>query len=287
MYYPTPLLPNPAELEFIRQAAEIAAAAIDRKMLERDLDQARIRAEEASLAKSRFLANMSHELRTPLNAVIGFSELMASGMLQGEVKRYQDYAVEVVRSAHELLSLISSLLDAANLQQGEYELHEDVIDPASLIHICLKEKSDWARRRGVVLGFEPPDAAPTLSADFDSVHKVIGKILDNALKHTPQGGVIDIGMSLKPAGELVISIRDSGEGIKEEDLSRIVHPFEQGGFASAYLARRYGGAGLGLAISHMLMQLHGGNVALKSEPGKGTLAEIIFPPSRVTAGGMI
>jgi two-component system cell cycle sensor histidine kinase PleC len=281
MYSPAVRLPSPDELDFIRQAAALTSIVIDRKRLDDELRTARKRAEDASLAKSRFLANMSHELRTPLNAVIGFSELISAGTFQKDMEQYADFASEIANSARTLLALISTLLDSANLQQGTYQLEERIVDLKLVIDACIKTVEEQARRRSVKMHVTWPESMPVLYADPGAAEKVLAKILDNALKFSPQGGNVYITGQVANDGNLLVCISDSGEGIPGHDVERVLEPFEQGGDASAYLARKYGGTGLGLAICHSLMQLHGGDVVLRSIPGEGTRARVIFPASRV------
>jgi len=281
VYSPAARLPSPEELEFLHQAAELTGIVIDRKRLDDELQTARKRAEDASLAKSRFLANMSHELRTPLNAVIGFSELISAGVFQQDTEKYTDFASEIATSARTLLALISTLLDSANLQQGTYQLEERIIDLKRVIDLCVAGVEGQARRRGVSLHVDWPESMPVLYADPGAAEKVLAKILDNALKFSPEGGDVYIAGQMADDGNLVVCVSDGGEGIPGHDVERVLEPFEQGGDASAYLARKYGGTGLGLAICHSLMQLHGGDVVLRSVPGEGTRARVIFPASRV------
>jgi two-component system cell cycle sensor histidine kinase PleC len=281
LYSPAVRLPSPDEQEFLHQAAALTSIVVDRKRLDDDLRAARKRAEDASLAKSRFLANMSHELRTPLNAVIGFSELISAGAFHEDVEKYTDFASEIANSARTLLALISTLLDSANLQQGTYQLDERVVDLKLVIDAGIKAVDEQAHRRHVSMHVEWPESMPVLYADPGAAEKVLTKILDNALKFSPEGGDVYVTGQVANDGNLVVCVSDGGEGIPGHDVERVLEPFEQGGDASAYLARKYGGTGLGLAICHSLMQLHGGDVVLRSIPGEGTRARIVFPASRV------
>ena len=285
VYYPAACRPTEDDLEFMVQGAELAGIMIDRKRIEDELQAARFRAEEASLAKSRFLANISHELRTPLNAIVGFSDLIAVEEPDRAGRPHMEFAGEIGASARTLLDLVSTLLESARLQQGDFRLQEDEFNPGDLIKACVAGVRGEAERRGIRFDVTGIDTLPKLYADPSAFRKVLAKLLDNALKFTPESGHIGVSAGLDAEGNLVVTVTDAGFGIPADDMSRVLEPFEQGGEASAYLARRYGGTGLGLAICHSLMQLHGGRVELESMEGKGTQARLIFPAGRVMTSG--
>lgn len=285
IYYPAACRPTEEDMEFMTDAAELAGIVIDRKKMEDELHAAKLKAEEANLSRSRFLANISHELRTPLNAIVGFSDLIAANKPYYGSESHLELTEEVGANARMLLDLISTLLDSAKLQQGDYVLKEDVIDLPSLIRSCLNSIEPEAQRRGITATAEGLENLPKLLVDPSAARKVIRKLLDNAMKFSPDGSSISVRGEKDAHGNVVIVVSDTGEGIPPADVSRVLEPFEQGGDASAYLARQYGGTGLGLAICHSIMQLHGGRLELDSVPGKGTQARLIFPASRVVSGG--
>ena len=285
VYYPAACQPTEDDLDFLVQGAELAGIMIDRKRIEDELHAARFRAEEASLAKSRFLANISHELRTPLNAIVGFSDLIAVEESDRAGAPHMEFAGEIGASARTLLDLVSTLLESARLQQGDFRLEEDEFSPGDLIKVCVAGIRGEAERRGIRLDVSGTETLPKLYADPTAFRKVLARLLDNALKFSPESGYIGISAGLDEGGNLVVSVSDAGVGIPAADVSRVLEPFEQGGDASAYLARQYGGTGLGLAICHSLMQLHGGRVELESMEGKGTQARLIFPANRVIGSG--
>ena len=285
VYYPAACRPTEDDLEFMAEAAELAGIMIDRKKIEDELHAAKVRAEEASLAKSRFLANISHELRTPLNAIVGFSDLIAAEGPDRTGGPHMEFVGEIGASARTLLDLVSALLESARLQQGDFRLEEDSFSPGDVIRACVETARSRAARRGIGLDVSGTEALPKLYADPGAFRKVLTKLLDNALKFSPDGGHIGVSAGLDGEGNLTVTVSDAGLGIPESDVSRVLEPFEQGGDASAYLARKYGGTGLGLAICHSLMQLHGGRVELDSAQDKGTQARLVFPASRIIGPG--
>jgi signal transduction histidine kinase len=249
-----------------------------RKRIEKDLLAAKLLAEDANRAKSQFLANMSHELRTPLNAVIGFSEIIKNEML-GAINdpRYREYAEDIHRSGAHLLQLINDILDLTKVEAGKYELQEEVCDVAKAISDAIRLMRDLATNGGLTLqNLVSPDL-PFLFADERCLRQMVVNFLSNAVKFTPKGGRIDVGARLDADGALVISVTDTGIGMKPDDIPRALSPFRQ---LENSLGRRYEGTGLGLPLVKALLDLHQGSLAIASELGAGTTASACFPAHR-------
>jgi PAS domain S-box-containing protein len=250
----------------------------DRKRIEKDLLAAKVEAEDANRAKSQFLANMSHELRTPLNAVIGFSEIIKNEML-GAINdpRYRDYAGDIHRSGVHLLQLINDILDLTKVEAGKYELREEVCDLAKAACDAARLMRDLAAESGLILETQAPDDLPFLFADERCLRQIVVNFLSNAVKFTPKGGRIEVGVRLEADGALMISVADTGIGMKREDIPRALSPFRQ---LEHSLGRRYEGTGLGLPLVKALLELHQGSLQIESELGHGTTAIARFPASR-------
>ena len=249
-----------------------------RKRIEKDLLAAKLLAEDANRAKSQFLANMSHELRTPLNAVIGFSEIIKNEML-GAINdpRYREYAEDIHRSGAHLLQLINDILDLTKVEAGKYELQEEVCDVAKAISDAIRLMRDLATNGGLTLqNLVSPDL-PFLFADERCLRQMVVNFLSNAVKFTPKGGRIDVGAQLDGDGALIISVTDTGIGMKPDDIPRALSPFRQ---LENSLGRRYEGTGLGLPLVKALLDLHQGSLAIASELGAGTTASACFPAHR-------
>lgn len=242
-------------------------------------DEARRRAEEANLAKSRFLASMSHELRTPLNAILGFSEVMANEVLGPMANpTYRDYAKDVHDSGQHLLDLINEILDLSRIEAGRYQLHEE---PVMLLHIaedCCHMMELRARNKDIriVQDFEP--RLPRLFADERAIRQVILNLLSNAIKFTSTGGEIRVRAGWTAGGGQYVSIRDDGPGIPEDEIPVVLSAFGQGSIAIKSAEQ---GTGLGLPIVQGLIAMHGGEFELHSRLREGTEAIAIFPLSRV------
>jgi two-component system, cell cycle sensor histidine kinase PleC len=242
-------------------------------------DQARRRAEEASLAKSRFLATMSHELRTPLNAILGFSEVMQSEMFGAHaIPAYRDYSSDIHASGEHLLTLINEILDLSRVEAGRYELKEEAVLLPGVIEDCRHLLAMRANQRGVnVSEIVEPDM-PRLWVDERAVRQIVLNLLNNAIKFTPKGGQIAVKVGWTMAGGQYFSVRDNGPGIPEEEIPLIMSSFGRGSMA---LQSACEGTGLGLPIVKGLVELHGGTFTLRSKLREGTEVVVVFPPERV------
>jgi signal transduction histidine kinase len=248
-----------------------------------ELQTAKFQAEAASKAKSDFLANMSHELRTPLNAIIGFSDLMRSEILGPIANRtYVDYAADINFSGTHLLEIINDILDVVRHESGKMELKEEVVDVEAVINEALRLVAPQALRGGVELTWLPPTPSMLpLFCDRVRVRQMLLNILSNAVKFTGPGGSVEISAELGDGMQLIV--RDTGVGIKPEDIARIMTPFGQ--VASVY-SRNHQGAGLGLTLTKALVERHGGRLSLDSAHGIGTTVRLWFPGERVVLSRM-
>ncbi len=238
-------------------------------------------AELANRAKSEFLANISHELRTPLNAVIGFSEVISSQAF-GPVgnPQYREYADDILNSARHLLRIINDLLDIARIEAGKMELYETEVSALDVGAAVLSVIAEQADRVGLTLDSDLPEDLPCFVADEGRIKQVLLNLLSNAVKFTEKGGHIELFACVDANGYFVFCVKDTGIGIAAEDISAALAPFEQ---VESQLTRRFEGTGLGLALSRELIELHGGELEIDSELGRGTTVKVSLPPSRVLA----
>ncbi len=242
-------------------------------------DEACLRAEAANLAKSKFLANMSHELRTPLNAILGFSEMMRAEIL-GPIENptYKSYSNDIHNSGEHLLNLINQILDLSRIEAGRYELSEEPVMLADVMDDCQRLISLRAESKGLKVIENFAGSMPRLWAEKRAVRQVCLNLLSNAIKFTPPNGTITLTVGVTRRGEQFLSVKDSGPGIPESEIPRVMSPFGQGSLASA---SNEGGSGLGLPIVKGLVDLHGGRLDLKSRLRQGTEVKITFPLHRV------
>jgi two-component system cell cycle sensor histidine kinase PleC len=242
-------------------------------------DEARRRAEEANLAKSRFLATMSHELRTPLNAILGFSEVLKNELFGAHaVAAYKDYSKDIHSSGQHLLMLINEILDLSRVEAGRYELKEESVSLSNVVEDCRHLLTIRAQKRGIeMIELIEPDL-PRLWADERAVRQIVLNLLTNAIKFTPQGGQVTLKVGWTSAGGQYVAIRDTGPGIPEEEIAVVMSSFGRGTLAQKNAEE---GTGLGLPIVKGLIDLHGGMFKLKSKVREGTEAIVVFPPERV------
>lgn len=268
-----------AQLESLTFRAEKDALIGELEQEKARSDEARKRAEDANLAKSRFLATMSHELRTPLNAILGFSEVMKAELFgPHQVPQYKEYSNDIHTSGEHLLSLINEVLDLSRIEAGRYALSEEAVDLVGLVEDSRHMLELRARKRELKLTeYYEPDL-PRIWADERAIRQVVLNLLSNAIKFTPQGSVIVIKVGWTSRGGQYVSIKDNGPGIPEEEIPLVMQTFGRG---SQAMKSAEPGTGLGLPIVKGLVELHGGSFMLRSKLREGTEVIATFPPQRV------
>jgi signal transduction histidine kinase len=263
-----------AELETINRSLSEEVAT--RKAIEAQLIDARDHAEAASRAKSTFLANMSHDLRTPLTAVLGYSE-----MLQEEAQERKDAQsvkdLDCIRNAaNHLLSLLSDLLDLSRIEVGRMELQPEFIDLFSFIEEFESTSRPMCEpNHNRLTVWCAPDLREMVT-DRTRLRQILYNLVSNATKFTKRGEITLTAERRRrgDAERICFSVRDTGIGMTQEQLSRIFEPFMQGESNTPLM---YGGSGLGLAICQRCCELMEGTIDATSTPGKGTTLEVEFP----------
>jgi signal transduction histidine kinase len=253
---------------FNDMVTRIAAHTAEMARLNQDLVVAKDRAEEAARLKSAFLANMSHEVRTPMNGILGMTDLLLESRLDAEQAEYLGY---VKTSATALLTVINDILDYSKIEAGQLRFDLTEFSPRELIGGAVKSLSLSAHEKGLELVCDLATTLPALAAgDPARLRQVILNIVSNAIKFTDAGDVVvSAGAVTLPDEriELLVTVTDTGVGIEPESLGQIFEAFEQ---ADTSATRRFGGTGLGLTISSQLVQMMGGHITVRSEPGHGS-----------------
>ncbi|MEI2296971.1 sensor histidine kinase [Ensifer sp. MJa1] len=242
-------------------------------------DEARRRAEEANLAKSRFLASMSHELRTPLNAILGFSEVMSTEVL-GPLSNptYKEYTNDIHRSGEHLLNLINEILDLSRIEAGRYDLNEDAVSLVDIAEDCIGMVQLKARAKNITIHQQFEQGMPSVWVDEKSMRQVILNLLSNAVKFTNTGGEVNFKVGWTAGGGQYLSIKDNGPGIPEDEIPIVLSAFGQGSIAIKSAEQ---GTGLGLPIVQAILAKHNGEFILRSKLREGTEAIAILPARRV------
>jgi two-component system cell cycle sensor histidine kinase PleC len=274
-----------AHCEFDTSGAVVALFGVcqdvtEQRQLQASLRRSRDAAESANRAKSTFLATMSHELRTPLNAILGFSELLhteAFGPLG--TPRYRDYAGDIHHSGTHLLDLINDVLDMARIEAGHLQLEEEAIELRAMIEDVVHLVQSSTGDLGHCLEVRLPAPDPVVRADRRLLKQTLINLVGNAVKFTPDQGRILVSVAIGQS-QVEIAVADTGIGIPSERIADLGQPFTQ---VENVLSRRHRGSGMGLYISRVLMERHGGTIRIESEQQVGSTITIVLPASRLVS----
>jgi two-component system cell cycle sensor histidine kinase PleC len=247
-----------------------------RKYTERAIRAAKTEAELNSRSKSAFLSTMSHELRTPLNAIIGFSDLIRTPDPRNpDFEKSREYAEHISNAGRRLLDVVSDILDISKIESGAAPLTLRPCDLGRIIGEAADAVQDKLRAKKQALDLRVEPKLPGLSLDAKRIRQILGNLLSNANKFTPDGGRLLLMARANADGGVTIAIADTGIGMSTEQLAVAMAPFGQ---VQSHYARAQEGTGLGLPIALGLARLHGGTLTLDSAPDAGTTAVLTLPP---------
>lgn len=271
-----PSLLTPAEFRDLGAQFNDMADALEHA--EGDLQGALLDADTANQAKSLLLANASHELRTPMNAIIGYSDAMAQG-IYGPVQpaRYGAYADAIRGSAQHLMRLIDDMMDISRVEHGSLSLHEERVDPAKLLErvVLMVESTARDRRINLVRDVATENA---IEGDAHRLTQILVNLCNNAIRFSPPGTRVVLSVRDDPSGAIALAVTDNGPGIPDEDIPRLLEPFQRGDQAGE---RNFEGSGLGLAIVRTLAEAHDGQFTVQNNPSGGLTTTVVLPPERV------
>jgi GAF domain-containing protein/CheY-like chemotaxis protein len=267
---------SPEIIALLQNFATQSAVAIQNARLFREIEDKSRQLEVADRHKSEFLASMSHELRTPLNAIIGYSEMLQEDAADLGAEQFTDDLKKINAAGKHLLELINAVLDLSKIEAGKMDLYLETFDIATLIRDIAAVIQPLAAKNANQLEVVCPATTGTMRADLTKVRQALFNLLSNACKFTEHGTVtLAVSREASPDQEwLRFSVSDTGIGMTPEQLARLFEAFSQ---ADAATTRKYGGTGLGLALSRRLCRMMGGDVTVESESGRGSTFSIRLP----------
>jgi diguanylate cyclase (GGDEF)-like protein/PAS domain S-box-containing protein len=284
-------------LEDKTRALEELNENLEKKVIERteELEKINRELEHTNQLKGRFIANMSHELRTPLNTILGFSDVLLEKTF-GDLTENQDrYIRNIYSSGKHLLELINNILDIAKIEAGKYEMIYETFQVDDMIGEVINIMKSFAENKFIEIVVSIGEDISTITADRVKLKQILYNLLSNAIKFTPEGGMVKVEVvkekniegrytRVLPGPEIIkFSVQDTGVGIGPEDKDRIFDEFEQ---VNSSFSKTYGGAGLGLALTKKLVELHGGDITVDSNLGEGSTFTFLIPvTSPVEAAG--
>lgn len=272
--FPVEISLSPLETEEGTLVSSAIRDITDRRSIERALQEKNAELERANHAKDRFLASMSHELRTPLNGIIGFAEFLADGKPGPLNEKQREYLGDVLQSGRHLLHLINDMLDLVKVQAGKVELNAEPFSLATAIREVCTGVQPIAEAKNIELKVDVASEVDAVHLDPQRFRQILYNLVSNALKFTDDGG--HVGVEARRAGpaRFCVVVSDDGIGIRPEDVGRLFTEFEQ---LDTGTGRRFGGTGLGLALTQNLVRIQGGEIEVESELGKGSRFIVTLP----------
>jgi hypothetical protein len=244
----------------------------EKKEAEKAIIEAKMIAEAANQTKSQFLANMSHELRTPLNSIIGFSDVLLEGAFGKLNEKQKKYAHNINNSGEHLLEIINDILDLSKIEAGKMELKPEQFELEGIISELKNTLEPLVKKKQLILDVDTSMGYPVY-ADKLKIKQVLYNLLSNAIKFTPEKGKIAIEINYGDQ-EITISVFDNGIGISSEEQDKLFKPFRQ---LDSDSNRQYQGTGLGLALARNIIEMHGGQIWVESEAGRGSTFKFTLP----------
>jgi signal transduction histidine kinase len=260
-----------ADVEILLVIASQAAVALHNARLVKALRDAYTEIQGADLLKTNFLALASHELRTPLGVIIGY----ATFLQEESAGELSDHAKQVLDSAMQMRTLVDAMTNLNMMRSKEMVMHRVMVPIQLILRGAYSEVETLAEAKGQHVNLNFPETPLPVKCDPEKLTSAFVNLLDNAVRFTPEGGTINVHAMLKPGGDMLVSIQDTGIGIEPDELKKIFNEFYQ---IEPHTTRKYGGMGIGLPIAKGLVEAHGGRVWAESAgPGKGSTFKVLLP----------
>jgi len=263
------------ELREARAAAEAASVELRRK--NRELENKNREVEGANRLKSEFLANMSHELRTPLNGILGFAEILHDERVGSVSTDQKEFLGDILISGRHLLQLINDILDLAKVEAGKMEIHPEPVDLVAIVSEVRATLRMLSSEKQIRVDCEVDPSLEGVILDPARLRQVLYNYLSNAIKFTPEGGLVTLRALAEGPSSIRFEVEDTGIGVSAADQGRLFAEFEQ---LDGGTGKRYQGTGLGLALTRRIVEAQGGRVGVSSEPGRGSTFTAIFGLTR-------
>lgn len=270
-----PVFSPDGEFKGYRGVGRDVTRRVEAERYAREMERERDVAVTANSVTNQFLATMSHELRTPLNAIVGFSEVMMDELF-GEMgnEKYREYVADILSSSRHLLSIVEDLLNVSRLDIADENLNLEWMSAGEFIEEMVRMTRSLTSGRKLQVLTDLPERRYEFHADRRALRQVLFNLISNAVKFTPAGGEVSVRCAPSAFGGTEIIVRDTGCGIDHASLKHIFEPFRSN---NAMIANRHGGAGLGLWISRRIVDAHGGEIDVDSEPEQGTSVRVWLP----------
>jgi PAS domain S-box-containing protein len=272
--FPVEISLSPLETEDGTLVSSAIRDITDRKLIEKALHDKNLELQTAAETKNLFLANMSHELRTPLNGIIGFSEFLVGGKPGDLNDKQREYLGDILNSGQHLLKLINDVLDLAKVEAGKMDINLETFPISRAIEEACAIANPMATTKAIDVSVAISPKLETVTLDQQKLKQVLYNLLSNAIKFTDSGGKIEVNAQRLEGDRFELSVKDSGIGIRAEDMGRLFREFEQ---LEKGTTRHYEGTGLGLALTRKIVEFQGGTISVESTPGVGSTFAVILP----------
>ena len=265
------------QIQVLERTAEIQKLSTDLLEVNHDLHKVNEELEIAGRVKDEFLSMMSHELRTPLNAIIGFSQIMVAQNAEEEEPKEETFNQQVEDAGNKLLSIVETILELIDIRSGGLQLKKSDVDIDELLRHVVDAQSKEIKSKSINLIIESPKNCPTLYGDEKKLVQALANVLKNAIEFSNLDDQVGIAFD-DTGGEIKFTIFDTGKGMSAGDIAKALEPFRQ---IDGSLNKSHYGLGLGLTLSRMICELHGGRLEIESAPDEGTKVTMILPAGEV------